>query len=283
MPSWRKPLFSALRPSFVPRAPKGTKKTPQRAYIEPTAADIRNGSLQRLHVLWRVCREHARLKGLVSTSETLVSRLSVVHYDEQKQLWHVPTSATHTSVPSPLLQLFEGLPIFPDTPKHSGWAAAMSVLAEDMGIDPERTEQALTRFDEFGPWEIEQWEQTLVHEAVDRLDKQSFFYAARSLSKDYGLTHIEAGALLYLSRAELVSSQLSVDEARAVMNHRLENLFHKANRIGDVNTALRVLKVQAVIQGLSRGEVDNIDRDFRTTIREIATKQESVPRIANGS
>lgn len=278
MPSWRKPLFSALRPSYIPRA-SSKKKDPQRTYLEPTLADLQNGSLQRLHVLWRVCREHARLKGLVSTSESLASRLSVMHYDAHKQLWHVPTSATHTSVPSPLLGLLDGLPILPDTPSHSGWAAAMTVIAEDLGIDPDRTEAAVSNFGQFGTWEIEQWEQTLIHEATDRLDRMSFFQASKTLATDYGITHIEAGALLYLSRVELVSSQLSVDEARAVMNHRLEYLFGKATRVGDLNTALRVLKVQAVILGLSRGEVDSIDKDFRTTVREIATKQESVPRI----
>ena len=184
-----------------------------------------------------------------------------------------------------MLPLFDNLPILPDSPHQApGWRDAMAVLGEDLGIDPDRLEDAFEHIGAIGPWEVEQWEETLVNEAMDHVSITSFHSAAHKLAKDYSLTHIEAGALIYLGRAEIVAAgNISVDEARAIMNHRLERLFEKSSRVGDVNTALKVLKVQAVIQGLTRGDVDDVDKDFRTTIREVAHRQESLPRISGGA
>lgn len=224
--------------------------------------------IEQLNGIYRICNAMAESRGLLLQGQTLAAQMGLQHLDLGLPLWHIPQEP-------------DGLPIFPRLPRleeNEPWKVEAFRIATDwlQLSEPDAATLVLSS-DRFSCEDLAEWERVLITEAADLVEKTSHPRAARSLVYDYDLEPHLAERLVSTARKELTSRySMDLDEARSVMVGRLEKLYAKSMNVHDTQTSLKVLKTMAVVQGLSRGAVENEVRDFLTVVRQTAVKQETL-------
>lgn len=258
--------FRGLRSAFIPRLKPHqlAEPAPKSIFSRATAKPL---EIEHLNGLYRICFAFVRQRRLLPPATTMASFLGIQNVDLGLPLWNIP-------------QQPDGLPVFPRVPRlpeNEPWKEeAFRIAVEWLQIEPSNAAAIVLSANGFSFEDLAEWERILITEFTDLIEKTSHTKAVCTMVRDYELEIDLVEKMLPWARKELASRyMMDADEARSIMVGRLERLYAKAMSIHDTTTALKVLKVQAVVQGLSRGLVENEARDFLSVIRSTAAHQET--------
>lgn len=124
-------------------------------------------------------------------------------------------------------------------------------------------------------------ETMLVEETLRLLVEESLAQTMRELKQDYNFSTVECNELIKLARAcALEVSEGDIDEDRSLMVMRLESFVKRARDSIDLRAELAGLKQLALIQGLSRSDLDNPMKDIIEIITE-GSRERKQKRIDN--
>lgn len=243
----------------------------------------------RLMCAWRIVRFHAMLKGFVSEDEWLAEGLGLpVMEDSQNtgaSLWDWP-APPEQQIPWQFRYL-EGIALTPpsgDSPPEvrskfdaERFCEAYYELAVDLGID--RGSDMFPDYGQIGiamlrnPVSIHQqfpsrnliieFEERLARQASEVLLQTSFSNFTKTVISRFGLSQAETRSLKRLGlRLASSDSSAEIEERRAVMTGRLENLVERARESLDLKAELGALKIMTLIQGLSANKPEDEVADF---------------------
>lgn len=260
----------------------------------------------RLMCAWRLVRMHAMLKGFVSEDEWLSEGLGLSVLEDASptgaSLWDWPAESEKKL--SWQYKYLDGIPLTPpteDSPPSvrskfdaERFCEANYELAVDMGID--RGSDMFPDYGQIGismlrnPISIHQnfpsrnllieFEERLARQASEVLMQSSFANYTKTATNRFGLVPTEAKSLKRLA-LRLASSDnfAEIEERRAVMAGRLENLAERARESLDLKAELGALKIMSLIQGLSANKPEDEVADFVRVVANASNDQRTPPAI----
>ena len=250
---------------------------------------------KRVLVLWRWARAILSARGLLAEDETIVDCVDreAVDYDPwldpQTPRGARPPRGARTTRLAELAWEDTGFALLPDLAQSADerdrWCRAFRLVGEKMRV-PEyevAREGALGMYDpevahqhSVTSRQVYDLEFLLLDECRDLLLEHSEQQVMWHFRDTYGLSRGEAIKLIRLTRAVAAESiAASIDEDRALMVMRLNDLAARERQ--QMNTAgeLRVLKELGRVQGLSRTMPVDEAREFRQAVREIGAAQDA--------
>lgn len=261
----------------------------------------------RLMCAWRLVRYHALLKGFVSEDEWLSEGLGLPVLEDASptggSLWDWPAQA-EKQLPWQFRYLDE-IPLTPaseDSPAEvrrkfdaERFCEAYYELAVDIGID--RGSDMFPDYGQIGiamlrnPIAIHQqfpsrnliieFEERLARQASEVLLQTSFSNFTKTVTNRFGLTQGETRSLKRLGlRLASSDNTAEIEERRAVMSGRLENLVERARESLDLKAELGALKIMTLIQGLSATKPEDEVADF---VRVVANASKEGSRAMSAS
>lgn len=249
---------------------------------------------QRIMVMWRLIRTTAIVKGLCSEDETL---------DQATELTPSPWTTSFLPISSnpggsplrrarvtTLLRQHNaegGLPLLPPRASRAAlerWCTAAAIVAADLGV--ERSREGLLGLQglldphqcarcDVRSSEVLAFEEMILTESLDMLLDTGERAAIRHFKEVYGFSHKEATGLLRVVKVQaLERSASSVEEKRALMEMRYENMLGRYKETMDMDGELKASKELAKIQGLTRTEPEDQAAEFFATVARVALKQD---------
>lgn len=95
---------------------------------------------------------------------------------------------------------------------------------------------------------------------------------------DHGMMPHEARGLVKLAKFEARSRmEAEIEEDRAIMAMRLENLVERARETFDTRVELGALKQLSIVQGVTRAEPEDAMSEFANVVRRVANEARQVP------
>ena len=248
----------------------------------------------RIMVMWRLARTTAIVKGLCAEDETLDASTEL-----DPDPWtnpFRPIGMGHGSSPlrrqrvARLIRIHaedEGLPLLPprgDAPALGRWCTAASIVAADLGV--ERSREGLLGLQglldhhqcarcDVRSQEILAFEEMLLIECLDLLLDKGERAAIKHFREQFGFSHKEATGLLRVVKTQaLERSAASIEEKRALMEMRYENMLGRYKETMDMDGELKASKELAKIQGLTRTEPENQAAEFFSVVRAVSARQD---------
>jgi len=132
------------------------------------------------------------------------------------------------------------------------------------------------------PFNIENWpgadllieyESILIDDTLAMLIDDGARGTANAFKDKYGLLDHEARGLIKLARIEARNRmEAELDEDRAVLAIRLEDLIHRSREALDHRVELGAIKQLAIVIGVTRSEPSDAMSDFANVIRKVANE-----------
>ncbi|MFG0317742.1 MAG: hypothetical protein ACF8XB_10750 [Planctomycetota bacterium JB042] len=120
-------------------------------------------------------------------------------------------------------------------------------------------------------WEVMAFEFHLIEEVLEELTAHGVQAARRKLRDKYWLVDREVSGLVALARSAAAGRvQADLEELRALMVLRLEDLAERARDSLDTRVELNALKQLAIVQGLSKTEPEDAVRDFVDVVAKVS-------------
>ena len=248
----------------------------------------------RIMVMWRLTRTTAIVKGLCSEDETLDAATEL-----DPDPWvspFLPIGAGLGSSPLRRARVArcirihsedEGLPLLPpraDSAALERWCSAASIVAADLGV--ERSREGLLGLQglldphqcarcDVRSQEVLAFEEMLLIESLDMLLDKGERAAIKHFREQFGFSHKEATGLLRVVKTQaLERSAASIEEKRALMEMRYENMLGRYKETMDMDGELKASKELAKIQGLTRTEPENQAAEFFNVVRAVSARQD---------
>ena len=252
----------------------------------------------RLMVGWRLVRAHAMGKGLLSEDETLEEALGLTVMNNSRStgasVWDWPSSGKEENT----LMALRPIPIVPPNEQSpemcvaafnsDQFCAAYMELARMMEI-PRGSEQ----FPDYGqlgllmlkhPEIVHEafpsrsllvdFEERLIEQCAGLLVTSSSSSFGRTLKRQFGLNRTEIRSLKRLAMRTLAQDHAAeIEERRAMMCGRLENLAERARESFDLKAELGALKTMSIIQGLSANKPEDEVGDFVKVVASSSAKE----------
>lgn len=249
----------------------------------------------RIMVMWRLTRTTAIVKGLCSEDETLDAATELDPCPWTNPF--LPIGAGTGSSPlrrarvSRLIRIHgeeDGLPLLPpraSQPALDRWCSAASIVAADLGV--ERSREGLLGLQglldphqcarcDVSSAEVLAFEELLLIESLDMLLDKGERAAIKHFREHYGFSHKEATGLLRVVKTQaLERSAASIEEKRALMEMRYENMLGRYKETMDMDGELKASKELAKIQGLTRTEPENQAAEFFNVVRAVSARQDN--------
>jgi hypothetical protein len=249
---------------------------------------------QRIMVMWRIVRTTAIVKGLCAEDETLDASTEldpdpwVVSY-EPIGLGKGVSPLRRARV-ARLINIHAeagGLPLLPpraDKTSLERWCSAASIVAADLGV--ERSREGLLGLQglldphqcarcDVSSAEVLAFEELLLIECLDMLLDKGERAAIKHFRESLGFSHKEATGLLRVVKTQaLERSAASIEEKRALMEMRYENMLGRYKETMDMDGELKASKELAKIQGLTRTEPENQAAEFFSVVRAVSARQD---------
>jgi hypothetical protein len=122
------------------------------------------------------------------------------------------------------------------------------------------------------------FEQILVEDTLQKMTDTSVADAREWVRSRYGVTAHEANEVIKLGRREGVAyAESTPEEDKALMVLRLEKLYSQAQIAYDTRAARGVLKDLALVQGITRTEIENPFDNVVEVLGKVREKQKSLP------
>jgi hypothetical protein len=250
---------------------------------------------QRIMVMWRLARTTAIVAGLCAEDETLDASTEL-----DPDPWttpFLPIGAGTASAPlrrqrqSRLLRIMAedgGLPLLPprsDAPRLERWCSAATIIAADLGV--ERSREGLLGLQglldphqcarcDISSAHVLAFEEMILVESLDLLLDKGERAACKHFKEHYGFSHKEAVGLLRVVKTQaLERSASSIEEKRALMEMRYENMLGRYKETMDMDGELKASKELAKIQGLTRTEPENQAAEFFNVIKMVSARQDN--------
>ncbi len=245
-----------------------------------------------VQVAWRLIRELGRTTGFLSTDELLcvtpVARLlmPVPAVTTAPDSLHSTTAlkVCQTSTPPPPLHPL-GLRTTPGA--SDAWGAAMSGIVEFLDISNSPVVPYLLEGPRWwpSPADLCEYEATLLDYTLGLLVDSGNSHALSVLTQPHDLFHIplrrfEAANLLRLTLQEAYNRQYAeVEEHRAVVSIRLEDLIQRSRQAMDMRVELGAIKQLATVQGVTRSEPEDAQSEFARVVRRVANEAPTPPQL----
>lgn len=247
---------------------------------------------------WRLVRAHAMGKGLLSEDETLEEALGLTVMNNSRStgasVWDWPSSGKEENT----LMALRPIPIVPPNEQSpemcvaafnsDQFCAAYMELARMMEI-PRGSEQ----FPDYGqlgllmlkhPEIVHEafpsrsllvdFEERLIEQCAGLLVTSSSSSFGRTLKRQFGLNRTEIRSLKRLAMRTLAQDHAAeIEERRAMMCGRLENLAERARESFDLKAELGALKTMSIIQGLSANKPEDEVGDFVKVVASSSAKE----------
>lgn len=250
---------------------------------------------QRIMVMWRLVRTTAIVKGLCAEDETLDTATEL-----DPDPWTSPykpigmgtgSSPLRRSRATRLVRIHsegDGLPLLPPRADVAGldrWCTASAQVAADLGV--ERSREGLLGLQglldphqcsrcDVRAAEVLAFEEMLLIESLDMLLDKGERAAIKHFREHYGFAHKEATGLLRVVKTQaLERSAASIEEKRALMEMRYENMLGRYKETMDMDGELKASKELAKIQGLTRTEPENQAAEFFNVVRQVSARQDA--------
>lgn len=250
----------------------------------------------RIMVMWRIARTTAIAKGLCAEDETLDASTEL-----DPDPWITPfrpvgmgqgASPLRRARAARLIRVHaeaRGLPLLPpreDEQALERWCTAASIVAADLGVersregllglqgllDPHQCQRSDVRSQE-----VLAFEEMLLIESLDMLLDRGERAAIKHFREGYGFSHKEATGLLRVVKTQaLERSAASIEEKRALMEMRYENMLGRYKETMDMDGELKASKELAKIQGLTRTEPENQAAEFFNVVRQVSKRQDAL-------
>ena len=248
----------------------------------------------RIMVMWRLARTTAIVCGLCAEDETLDAATEL-----DPDPWVSPFAPIGSGAGSSPLRRArvarlirirgeaDGLPLLPpraDEPALERWCSAASIVAADLGV--ERSREGLLGLQglldphqcarcDVRSQEVLAFEEMLLIESLDMLLDKGERAAIKHFREHYGFSHKEATGLLRVVKTQaLERSAASIEEKRALMEMRYENMLGRYKETMDMDGELKASKELAKIQGLTRTEPENQTAEFFSVVRAVSARQD---------
>lgn len=295
-------VYNEFRPNAQPPVPEedptgnpyddGVKRAVRRAFITHRLhKDLDQTLGPRTVCAWRITRTMARVMGHIYADEFLCEI-------EDKDVWTTPAPGSPDKFPayfaarSKALILSSNQALTPHEQTIHVWCRLIRTIAEDLTIgvgsmiypdlglhglmpltDPDTAVMAWPSREQ-----IFMFEQILIEDCLAMLTTNSTGFVRAFLREHYGLTAPEISEALKLARREGVSyAESTVEEDRALMVLRLEEMFQAAQKAYDTRAGAQILKLQAQIQGIMKAESKNPFDDVIDTLGKVRDKQRALP------
>lgn len=116
-------------------------------------------------------------------------------------------------------------------------------------------------------------EDLMIEKALSLIVEMGEMGCRRVLKNDVGLSGIEVEGLIHLARQDAVERACGdVEEARALMQMRLEDLASRAREGLDARTEIQAYKQLSIVLGLSKVEPSDANKDFIDIVRKFDMK-----------
>lgn len=247
----------------------------------------------RIHVAWRLTRLHLTLRGRLGVDEGL---------EDDETDWSEPLEAPsrHRLRPAELLVSKELLALIAQHPTsidppadpalYAQWHALHRALTHSLRLPdkipryPYASRRSLRMFiEEFATYwptreQLVIYEESVVEETFDVLIKKGTRDALALLVESYGLSSKEALGTVKISKARAKRIlETDIDEERAVMLLRLEDLRERAKVALDLRSEMNALKAIAIVQGFGRAEPEDALADFTRVVKKVAHQANGAP------
>lgn len=118
--------------------------------------------------------------------------------------------------------------------------------------------------------QIMYFEEMLLEETIKELTN-GVNEAGAWLKNHYGLREREVRGVLAMAMSELRSrGDHDVEEKRSLLEHRLAGFIQRSKEALDLNNEIKALKTLAVVQGLTRTEPEDANREFLEATNRVA-------------
>lgn len=257
----------------------------------------------RIRVAWRIVREMARLKGLVADDEGLDCILGIkpdpwaepcgFSTDDKEMYSRLNADVARSLVMLPLLPpatdktpLPQGVHYNPRTDDRlHQYMDTIHFICLYLHIERgSRTDPAQGRYGLYGledpslirlsfpsRLQILAWEDMVVEEAFRCMAEQGQAAAEDFLADTYGLRTFETLSLIKLAKGKARKRlENDLDEDRAVMIYRLDEVARRAKDGMDLRTELGALKQMALVMGLGRSDPEDSLRDMIDVVARVA-------------
>lgn len=248
----------------------------------------------RIRVFYRICREMARRLRLLDDNATLSSlpapswlkslsppkTTDIKLYRVQEALRNGPDLSILP--PSAPVSTEEYDPEQDKPLVH--YCQSLRTLADDLLIMSGTTlepqlgkyglkgllEPTFVRLAAPSPEEILDWEDQLVTDTLDMVTARGTKGAIEWLNKTHGLLRHEALPLIVAAQSRALDEDAgSLEEKRAIMLRRLEDLGRRARKALQPTHELGALKLQALVRGFARVEPEDELSMFTATVRKV--------------
>jgi len=252
----------------------------------------------RIQVCYRITRELARWKGIVTPDQTLAEGTEI-HPDP----WYNPTAFLANRVPPArqeqmIMVQQTPLPLQPPEPAQRGkggtvkpendralrrWLRLVGQIARRLNLgltesgrrglrwllEPETVREMWIQ-----PEILMAYENIILGEFLDEQIDKGVHEGQLEVRKKYGLTMNEMRTLGDLSRtaAPDISSD-PLETKKAVMELRIDKFMRRARRDGDLRAELQGLKLLAIIQGLNKVEPEDDIKGMNMIVAEVSSKE----------
>jgi hypothetical protein len=242
---------------------------------------------------WRVVRSLAASLGLVAADETLEEALDGL-VDPDPWFGRVVPRATvsqraalRRGLGGPLADLVaQGLTLLPRGDEwDENWCEAAELVCQDVGVarGPHGgdvlmvlTYPLAARELALSPEDVYAVEELLVGQALRVLLRHGEAGVQDHFGEKYGLCRREANLLIRLARAEAMrNGRSTVEDDRALMVARLNDIAARARETLNVADELRALRELARVQGLTRTEPESVEQEFRSVIKSVSDRQDA--------
>lgn len=125
--------------------------------------------------------------------------------------------------------------------------------------------------------QIMSWEYILIMETLDMLISRGTHTAYKHLTDKYGLTHIESHGLIKMTQRfakNLMTSER--EEQRAMMLLRCEEQVNRAKDACDLNSELKIVKMMAMLMGLTRTEAEDDISEFAEIVKAATNERRAL-------
>lgn len=242
----------------------------------------------RLRFCWRFVRLLATMRGQVSMGEFLGESLKTADWTGPPpyQITSVNPDMEAAPLSRELVAAQEKGTFIPLTPKNGvheeSFIAALQVAASLLRVedhddpwnsysirpflDPERLRDLWPEHSK-----ICMWEQAFAQEVLQILSKQGHQKTVEWIQDKHGLLLGEAVASIRLSKAlALRRTESSMEEERALMVLRLEDMINRAKEDTNYAAESQGLKQLATIQGFAKTQPEGPEIMFRKVVRKVS-------------
>ncbi len=284
-----------------PVAPVQSREVWARAFMEEklTLEDLLP---YRIRAAWRIVREMGRLKGLVADDEGLDCILGIspdpwaepcgFGTDDTEMYSRLNGDVARSLVMLPLLP-----PAMDDTPcegynprtddRLHQYMATIHFISLYLHIERgSRLDPAQGRYGLYGiedpslirlsfpsRLQILAWEDMIVEEAFRCMAEDGQAAAEEFLHDTYGLRSFETLSLIKLAKCKARKRlENDLEEDRAIMIYRLDEVARRAKTGMDLRTELGALKQMALVMGLGRSDPEDSLRDMIDVVARVASE-----------